>query len=685
MVISRLRLIFILFGVITFVSGCNTGFGRSSNNDLESLTVVANNSTQALTPSFSSDETRYRRTVGFSVASVSIEAEADHELATMTLQGTRLENNVARNINLSVGENTVRIEVTAENERKKTYTIVITRDTVDSSDADLSSLEIIGGSLGATFSSNDTSYNLPKTVLQGSIGLLLDFDDQATAHVDGNVIPRGEVSEVVINGRQSNIEIVVTAGDGTENTYTLVLPVGNSATSGVVLRNADADDNDDVGFAVALSERFLALGAPEDDAANEIDPENNENLTDSGAVYIFQRQDENSNWQDGNDSDSLPDFVVIKARNDNTTPVPILEARFGASLAIDENTLAVGAPGSGDVYVYEYNASTSSWDWIARINDPNDATDSEFGYSLGLTGNLLVIGSPGQNKVFVYEFTNNDEWELAAEYDPQNVGESDVEFGKSVAVNFNQSEREFVVGSPGENSERGAVYYYEKSANWPQSGEKYTASNGRAGDKFGSAVSLNDDVLVVGAPEEDFNLYGVALVPEDDTDHVLNSARGAVYLFDRSDDPVWTENDYYLKPPGIYDNGNLVSGSDNAKNFGLTLVSKLGSIVVGYSEEDSGEIVTATTDTFFASPSVERNNNDSGTQLNSGAVLLYSKTTATPGWVYSGLFKANAPETSEQFGIAVDLYDGQIAVGAYKENGVESGSGQPKGAGYVIK
>ena len=61
-----------------------------------------------------------------------------------------------------------------------------------------------------------------------------------------------------------------------------------------------------------------------------------------------------------------------------------------------------------------------------------------------------------------------------------------------------------MVGAPyaaiGGNSDQGAVYVFTDSASvWTQTA-KLTASDGAAGDQFGTAVSISGNTVVVGAP-----------------------------------------------------------------------------------------------------------------------------------------------------------------------------------------
>ena len=74
-------------------------------------------------------------------------------------------------------------------------------------------------------------------------------------------------------------------------------------------------------------------------------------------------------------------------------------------------------------------------------------------------------------------------------------------FGSSVDIYGNYA----VVGAPGDtvgNEICGAAYIYVKeSGTWKQMA-KLKASNAAAGDKFGTSVSIYDDLVVIGAPEK---------------------------------------------------------------------------------------------------------------------------------------------------------------------------------------
>ena len=86
----------------------------SSNNNLSALSI----SPGTLSPSFSAGTTSYRASVSNSTTSVAVSARAADSKAKVAVWG---------NTGLDVGNNTVTVQVTAENGSKKTYTITVNR------------------------------------------------------------------------------------------------------------------------------------------------------------------------------------------------------------------------------------------------------------------------------------------------------------------------------------------------------------------------------------------------------------------------------------------------------------------------------------------------------------------------------------------------------------------------------
>ena len=150
-------------------------------------------------------------------------------------------------------------------------------------------------------------------------------------------------------------------------------------------------------------------------------------------------------------------------------------------------------------------------------------------------------------------------------------------FGSSVSY----SDDTLAVGAANDGNvrnQRGAVYIFEKDSNevWSQT-LKISNNSGGAGllninlednDRFGSSVSILDDVLVVGAYEDD--------------DGGLN--KGAVYIFEKDSNGEWSQT---LK---ISDNGDGAGKLDinlnTADEFGTSISYSDDLLVVGADRDD---------------------------------------------------------------------------------------------------
>lgn len=158
---------------------------------------------------------------------------------------------------------------------------------------------------------------------------------------------------------------------------------------------------------------------------------------------------------------------------------------FGYSVAIDNGIIAIGAPGSGEVYLYDTNGT-----FIRKMQ-------SVGGYSVDIKNGKVIIGAPfygasDVGRVYVYNIDGSDEFSI----DPSD-GQTNDYFGYSVAI----SDQFIVVGAPYADplaSASGAVYVY----NLDGTGErKIVPSTGGSLDFFGRSVRIDsNNNLFVGAP-----------------------------------------------------------------------------------------------------------------------------------------------------------------------------------------
>ena len=301
--------------------------------------------------------------------------------------------------------------------------------------------------------------------------------------------------------------------------------IGTEWSQHAYIKASNTEDNDKFGISVALSGDTLAVGARgEDSETTGINSTPNDTIAsaNSGAVYVFTRSD--SGWEQQ---------AYIKASNTGGAD------RFGNSVSLSGDTLAVGASDEdtwrGAVYVF--SRSDSGWEQQAYIKAANPDIQDYFGISVALSEDTLAVGAhaedsntvgvdttpnnDGSDSGAVYIFIRNDTiWTQQTFIKAFNTGDDD-QFGKSVALSGDV----LVVGAAREDSDiagidqgwndkqkdYGAVYVYTRdSTTWTWSEQSFIKPlTPVSRDFFGSSVAVAGDSIAVGVPVNDANAGAV--------------------------------------------------------------------------------------------------------------------------------------------------------------------------------
>jgi hypothetical protein len=345
-------------------------------------------------------------------------------------------------------------------------------------------------------------------------------------------------------------------------------------------------------------------------------------------------------------------------------------AQFGQAVAIDRDTLVIGAPNEGLGAIHVFGRTGDGWIEQARVASQSSR---QFGQSVAVSGDTLVVGAPGDDSgatgidgdptggfaiysgavyVFVRSGTS---WIKQAYIKASNAGERDT-FGTSVALSGDT----LVVGAPGEASswmgidgdqmdnsaeDAGAAYVFVRAgATWTQ--QAYIkATNTDAHDRFGSSVAVSGDTAVVGSPSEASSAVGIN---GDQNDDRAVSA-GAVYVFVRAG-ATWAQQAYVK-----------ASNTRTGGFFGGSLAVSGDTLAVG-----------ALTETGI---STGVNGDQRGSGVPSGAVYVFAR--ASGQWTQQAYIKASNAGGGDAFGASVALSPASgdfLAVGALGE--ASSGAAQ---------
>jgi hypothetical protein len=256
---------------------------------------------------------------------------------------------------------------------------------------------------------------------------------------------------------------------------------------------------------------------------------------------------------------------------------------LGSSVAIQGNTIVVGAPGAtingnpaqGAVYVFV--KPPSGWakaTKMAKLTASDGAANDQLGFAEGLGSSAVAIsghtiaasassatvnGNPGQGAVYVFVEPKTG-WHNETETAKLTVsnGTAGDFFGSPVAIQGNT----VVAGALGRNGFQGAAYVFiEPTRGWRNETEaaQLMASDLGPSDTFGSSAAIQGNTVVIGSP--------------------ANDGLGAVYV--------------YLKPVGRWrtetETAKLTPGSLPAGDFPLLGVSVAidGNTVVAGTEDSN--------------------------------------------------------------------------------------------------
>ncbi len=383
-----------------------------------------------------------------------------------------------------------------------------------------------------------------------------------------------------------------------------------------------AHNGDDLGASIAMEIDMLATGAPGDHGCGNTSIVNlniNPNVgmpafscPRTGAVHIFY-PDGMIYWKAPN-ADSGDSFGLSLASanwtDDSGLSCKIVagapgQASCAAGIGAPANASDNACPDAGAVYVTDLYA----FDNQTIIKAPQGGGSRRFGHSLALRNQTMVIGAPGDASCSTiavatnayndtgcpaagaaYVYVADPEWRLQAVLKAPNA-RANYEFGVSVAV----SDRMIVVGSSAEAScsnqsapsaasdtecpHAGAAYVFVQQPNGSWSFELYLKSpNSDAGDLFGDQLSLEDDLVVIGAKNESScNTYIDLDTPTESTGamHLADNdcpSAGAAYAFRIHNGTSW---DFvaYIKPPVIHA-GQEFGRSLRYTSHGLVVAAK---------------------------------------------------------------------------------------------------------------
>jgi len=222
-------------------------------------------------------------------------------------------------------------------------------------------------------------------------------------------------------------------------------------------------DGDQFGFAVAVAENTVVVGAPKDKAFGSVGD-------DRGAITIIS-------LTASGESIDYSSWV--------TPPDSADDLLFGYDVDIDNGKILVTARQAA--YVFDLDGT-----YQTKITSTDSNITTSWGVSGAMANGKIVVGDSSINSaegaVYVFNVDGTGETKITA-----SDGSSDDEFGFCVAIGNSK----IYVGAPGHDSKKGAVYRYDLDGT-----NEYKISNptGTANTFFGSTLDVDrsDGTLIVG-------------------------------------------------------------------------------------------------------------------------------------------------------------------------------------------
>ena len=359
------------------------------------------------------------------------------------------------------------------------------------------------------------------------------------------------------------------------------------------LKASNPGAGDLFGEMVGISGNTIVIGARyEDGSGAGINPPADDARTEAGAAYVFTRS--GTVWTQQ---------AYVKADS------PWLQDYFGA-VAVSGDTMVVGAhnkagtfngsfyPRAGKGFVF--TRSGAVWSQQAVLAASNEDSVDYFGQAVAIHGDTVIIGAPH-------------------------------EAGSGTGVNPAADDLAAYAG---------AAYVFSRSGSvWSQ--QAYVkASNTGPDDRFGAAVAVHGDTIVIGATGEDGGGAGVNPTSDEAT-----TLAGAAYVFTRSS-TVWSQQ-AYLK----------ATNPSASKTFGYSVALYSNTLLIGATGDP--HLITG----------VNPAPGSTGSGVGAGYLFLRNGST----WTADAYLKAAQSDVSDYFGSAVGLFGSTAVIGGRNEDGDGNG------------
>ncbi len=448
---------------------------------------------------------------------------------------------------------------------------------------------------------------------------------------------------------------------------------GSTWTLEARLQASDALADDYFGSSVAIFGDTIVVGAPGDDEVAG---------AATGAAYVFTR-------------------TVVGPLATWTQTVKLVDAaptaadEFGESVAISGDYAVIGSSGDDDLAsgagaAHVFRRVAGVWSFAAKLTASDGASGDAFGSSVAIDGSSILVGAPLDNNGFtndegaayVFLATGPTTFAQQAKIAPTSSLDAGDQFGFAVAIDGDT----LACGAPFDDdgfidSDAGRVFVYTRAGTtWTQRAQ-LTEAEPDGDRRFGGALALDGDTLVIGSPTDN-----------------LPSNFVSVFVRTGGLTGSWAEQTTLSNPGGLaayFGVSVAISGEtlftsargDGTGRFlghGLARVfTRAGGPAGTWSQQAVlGEFddLTAADDSLGRSIAANSEwlvigcpNDDNFRGVDAGSVYVYRYQSGA--WVYWTRLYASEGQAGDRFGWSVSLGTDTIAIGASADDDVTLNGG----------
>jgi|GEM_PF-1413334 LPXTG-site transpeptidase (sortase) family protein len=263
---------------------------------------------------------------------------------------------------------------------------------------------------------------------------------------------------------------------------------GETWTQQAKIEPLDGLEDDNFGNAVSLIGERVVVGASSKDIGT---------TSNAGKVYSYYRN--GSKWY---------------AAQSITAPKIEKNATFGSSIDYDGARVVVGAQAEKDVgAAYVFYRTGSKWTLESTLDADDDQQGDNFGASVAIDGETIVVGAPfadpnlgfgditNAGAAYIYRKAAGG-WRQETKLVAENAATFS-HFGRFVSTNNNR----VVVGATGYSIgnilRAGSAYVYDRNGGeWPLQTQIFSADP-YIDAGFGASITFDDEIIFIGEPGSD--------------------------------------------------------------------------------------------------------------------------------------------------------------------------------------